>query len=119
MEAISINGNSEAEKLAAEKLLTFIRTLCQMDDHKWKELETLVNEVQNNFVVKLRLSYHSLSEDDIHIILLLRIGLNHTQIAKVTNVQKSSFRIRRCRLKKKMGIECGSISDFIRELNFD
>lgn len=109
--------SSESEELVTERLLIFMSSLNQINEQKSKELEILVNEVQNNFVVKFRLSYPLLSEDDIHIVLLLRIGLSHTQIAKITNVLKDSFRIRRCRLKKKMGVECESITNFIKKLS--
>lgn len=119
MKVLLMTVSSELEMLQTEELLIFASSLYRMDKPKWKELETLVNKYQNDFIKKLRLNYASLSEDDIHIILLLRIGLSHTQISDITNVLKSSFRIRRNRLKKKMGVECDSISEYIKNLSFD
>lgn len=111
-----ITVNSNHENLIVEKMSTFYTSLYQMDKQKWRELEDLVNKCQNDFMLKLRLNFPFLSEDDFHIILLLRIGLSHTQISEVINVLKSSFRIRRSRLKKKMGVKCDSISEYIRNL---
>lgn len=98
-----------------KEIYNFIQSLSPIGQN-WNKLEYLINLSQNNFARKLRQDYSVLSEDDIHIILLLRIGFNHSQIAEFINIQMHSLRIRRSRLKKKMKVECDSISDFIRKL---
>lgn len=118
MKILLMEVSNYTGEVVEERLLILIGSLCQPDKQKWKELEMLINKVQDNFAVKLRLSYPFLSEDDIHIVLMLRIGLNHTQISEILNILKSSFRIRRYRLKKKMDVKCESISDFIKNLDF-
>lgn len=119
MKVLLMTVSSELEMMQKEELLILTSSLYQVDKQKWKELETLVNKYQNDFIKKIRMNYAFLSEDDIHIILLLRIGLSHTQISDIMNILKSSFRIRRGRLKKKMGVECDSISEYIKNLSFD
>lgn len=86
------------------------------ENSNWDDLESFINQSQENFVQKIRRDYPSLSEDDIHIILLMRVGLTHRQIASFCNILLSSFRRRRSRLKKKMKVRCGSISKFICDL---
>ena len=68
------------------------------------------------FAVQVKKDFPILTKDDIRIILLLRIELSHEDIARLCNIQLSSFRKRRSRLKKKMNIECDSISEFIKEM---
>lgn len=99
-------------------LITLVSNQSQLSEHEWGVLEQRTNQYHNNFAIKLRLDYPTLSEDDIHIILLLRIGMSHPQIARLTHVLMSSFRMRRSRLKKKMNIKCNSISDFIKNLYY-
>jgi hypothetical protein len=67
----------------------------------------------------LRHYYPVLSEDDIHVILLLRIDFSNAQISELFHILGSSFRIRRSRLKKKMNVSCKSITDFIKSLRLE
>lgn len=83
----------------------------------WKLIEEEVDSLQKDFIRKIRKLYPPLTEDDIHIILLLRIGFTNKEITTVYGILLESFRKRRYRLKKKMNIECDSICDFIRELH--
>ena len=82
----------------------------------WKDMERIVDSFQDDFFDKIRTTYPLLSEDDIHIILLLRIDMSNREITRVCDILLESFRKRRYRLKKKMNIECDSIADFIRNL---
>lgn len=82
----------------------------------WSELENWINKTQNHFAEKLRSNYSSLTEDDFHIIFLLRTKKDHAEIAEFLNIKMSSFRVRRGRLKKKMNVECNSFTDYINSL---
>lgn len=85
----------------------------------WEGLEFALDEQQGNFVKRLRREYPCLSEDDIRIIMLLRIGILHSQIALMENITLKSFRMRRWRIKKKMGLDCPSFTQFILGLYRD
>ena len=85
----------------------------------WEKLELVLDEQQGDFVKRLRREYPCLSEDDIRIIMLLRIGISHSQIALMENITLKSFRMRRWRIKKKMGLDCPSFTRFILELYRD
>lgn len=97
----------------------YITSLPVISNYDWNKLELWINLHQEGFIYKLRRCYPELSEDDIHIILLLRIDFNNAQISELTHILESSFRIRRSRLKKKMNVTCESITDFIRSLHLE
>ena len=78
--------------------------------------EILVNLLQSNFTCEVRQNFPMLSRDDIHILLLIRVGMKNIEIAKLLHILPRSFRVRRCRLKKKMGIDCESLPEFIKGL---
>lgn len=98
------------------EIYKLIHSSTKLEREDWNHIELYINQSQNSFVQKLRHDYAMLSEDDIRIILLIRMGLKHKEIASSCNILLSSFRKRRSRLKKKMGVECNSISTYIRRL---
>lgn len=97
----------------------YVASLSLISDCNWNKLEFWINLRQDSFIYKLRHYYPVLSEEDIHIILLLRIDFSNTQIADLFHILGSSFRIRRSRLKKKMNVTCESITDFIKSLRLE
>lgn len=99
-----------------DEIHNLIQACSQLSKQDWQRLEELINQTQNSFVSKVRRDYPSLTENDIHIILLTRLGLTHQEIALSNNILLSSLRTRRNRLKKKMKVKCDSLSNFIREL---
>lgn len=88
----------------------------QLYEEDWLELEQEINQVYHSFTTQIMQDFPLLTKDDLHIIILLRIGVSHEDIARLYNIQLSSFRKRRARLKQKMNIECESISQFIRKI---
>lgn len=93
-----------------------IHSSSKLKREEWSRIELFINQSQNSFVQKLRQDYTSLTEDDIRIIVMMRLNLEYKEIATSCNILLSSFRTRRSRLKKKMGVKCDSISKFIRML---
>lgn len=110
---IPINLSS---KVTQENLKSAILSSKYLSKKEWEDIEATMNILQNGFIRKLRLKYACLTEDDIHIILLLRIEMTHEEIIHVYDILLESFRKRRYRLKKKMNIQCNSFSNFIRNL---
>lgn len=103
-------------RIDEREIYQLIRSSTKLEKEDWERIELFVNQSQDCFVEKLRQAYTSLSEDDIRIILLIRLGLEHKEIALFYNILLSSFRKRRSRLKKKMKVECESLSRYIRTL---
>lgn len=116
MNSLQGKNNSTVNENEINQLL---HSPSRLTKENWNRLEIYINQSQDYFAAKLRQNYPSLTEDDIHIILLMRMGLDHKEIAIFCNILMSSLRTRRSRLKKKMKADCDSISDFIRELYKD
>lgn len=102
--------------LVNDEIEELLSPLHDLDRQGWMKLEELVNKAQNNFALRLRIDFPCLSEDDIQIILLIRVGLTHQEMAKMWNIQLKSFRMRRWRIKHKMKITCDSFTEYIRNL---
>ena len=101
------------KRITERELQDKLLSLKDLNVAEWKMLEYSVNLLQENFVTKLREEFPVLSKDDIHIILLIRINM---EIARLLHILPKSFRMRRYRLKKKMRINCNSLSEFLKDL---
>lgn len=93
-----------------------LMSLSRIASKDWKQLKDYVNAEQDCFINKLLVLHPQLTEDDIHIILLWRIGMSNREIAHCQAILTDSFRKRRYRLKQKMNLKCDSISDTIKSL---
>ena len=90
--------------------------LSHLEKQEWYQLETDINNILDDFTIKLRQDYPNLTKDDIQFILLIRIGMSHEEISNLCGILQSSFRKRRSRLKKKMNVQCDSITEFIKNI---
>lgn len=106
----------ETQLVVTDEMRELLAPLLDLDKQGWKQLEQLIDDAQDHFAQRLRADYPCLSEDDIQIILLIRSGLTHQEIAKIGNIQLKSFRMRRWRIKQKMKIDCDSFTEFIKHL---
>lgn len=107
----------EIDKITLEReFLNKLLSLNYLNESDWEELESLVNLLQNDFTRKVRQNFPMLSRDDMHIILLMYIGMKNVEIARLLHILPRSFRMRRCRLKRKMGVDCDSLPEFIKKL---
>lgn len=89
----------------------------QMDDNDWEKIKQYINDTQHQFVDKLMNTYPTLSREDIHFILLMRMNVTNSQIAAFYHIQLPSLATKRYRLVKKMGLRNHtSISEFINNL---
>lgn len=83
------------------------------NEAEWKYLELYFDDVHNGFIKKLRHSY-PLSNDDIHLIMLICLGVSNKQIAAYLHIQLTSLATHRYRIAKKMGLkEVKSINEAI------
>lgn len=102
--------------MSEKKMLDKFLSLKCPNEMDWEELEHSISLLQDNFIYRLYKKFPMLSKDDIRIVLLMRINMQNVDIAKLLHILPSSFRMRRCRLKKKMNISCKSLSEFIKNL---
>lgn len=108
-----IYDNDSPDIIKREQILS----LKVMSDDDWQNIEIYLDKQHNAFVQKLRARYPMLSQDDIHIILLMRLGICNARIAAFLNIQVSSLATRRYRILKKMKEKPdGSIIKFVMEL---
>lgn len=70
-------------------------------ESSWDRIEDFINNTQNMFVDRITYSYPNLTQEDIHIILLIRLHFTNKEIASLYNIQLSSLNTKRYRLKKK------------------
>ena len=61
-----------------------------------------VFRIRRQFLGKRKV-YPGLTKDDVFIMLLVRMSFKNTEIARLLHVKPASFRLRRWRLKKKLG----------------
>lgn len=106
----------EPDQLLIAEIHTLLEPRKDLDARGWKRLEELIDRTQARFVERLRADYPMLSEDDIQVLMLIRSGLDNKEIARIGNVAPKSLRMRRYRIKQKMGVRCESLTEFILAL---
>ena len=61
-----------------------------LKDNDWKDIESLLNCTQNQFVQKIRKQYKHLTEEDIRLIMLIRLGIPSKSMATIYGINDSS-----------------------------
>ena len=93
--------NSEIYKLIQGKISDYSRKHEVLTDDEWIELNNLVNEVYENFELKVHDYVPGISLQDYKTCLLIKIKIRPTYIAYMTNHSKESINSARRRLYKK------------------
>lgn len=93
--------NSEIYKLIQGKISDYSRKHEVLTDDEWIELNNLVNEVYENFELKVHDYVPGISLQDYKTCLLIKIKIRPTYIAYITNHSKESINSARRRLYKK------------------
>ena len=79
-------------------------------DNDWKDIESLLNCTQNQFVQKIRKQYKHLTEEDIRLIMLIRLGIPSKSMATIYGINDSSVRQKLYLFKEKLSIQGGDLS---------
>ena len=74
------------------------------DDKDWHCLEAYFDNTYDGFIQKLRNNY-PLSNEDIHLIILICLEVSNKQIASYYHIQLASLATHRYRIAKKMGLK--------------
>ena len=83
------------------------------NENDWQYLELRFDNMYNGFIRKLRDCY-PLSNEDIHLIILMCLGVGNKQIASYYHIQLASLATHRYRIAKKMRLkEVKSINEAI------
>ncbi|MGC6480516.1 MAG: two-component regulator propeller domain-containing protein [Flavobacteriaceae bacterium] len=71
----------------------------------WRNFEKSFNELDNNFIFKLKSLHKDLTPQDIRLISYIRVNLDSKEIAELLNITLKSVEMKRYRLKKKLNLK--------------
>ena len=100
---------SEMEGVSSQQLSSvkvFIQNEIQMDE-SLTEMEKYVDDLSKGFIVKLKLGYPELTDNDLKLCGLVALNLSLKEISVVKNITPNSVKIAKNRLRKKLALEPG------------
>ena len=84
------------------------------DEDSWKLLEEAFNNVDQEFLSKLKTEFTELSPSELKLCVYLRLNLSTKEIATLLNITPKSVEIKRYRLRKKLNLGSEDrLQDFI------
>ncbi|WP_299242679.1 triple tyrosine motif-containing protein [uncultured Aquimarina sp.] len=107
---------SEFERSGVKNVEQIIdRSLNNKDD--WKHFEEAFNNVDKDFIKKLKAKHDNLTPHDLRFCTYLRLNLSSKEIASLANISVKSVEIKRYRLRKKLQLEhSDSLVNYILEI---
>ena len=75
-------------------------SLICLSPHEWKEIERTLNAIDNNRFAQIREQYPNMTEDDIRLCILTRLGLSNRTIGNIYCITVSTVQHRKLKLKK-------------------
>ena len=85
---------------AMKKLNQNSDSLIYLSPHEWSEIERTLNAIDNNRFASLREQYPTMTEDDIRLCLLTRLGISNRTIGNIYCITISAVQHRKLKLKK-------------------
>ncbi|WP_370392492.1 triple tyrosine motif-containing protein [uncultured Winogradskyella sp.] len=87
------------------------------DTNDWKLFEEAFNNVDQDFMKRVKELHPSITPNDLRLCAYLRLNLSSKEIAPLLNISHKSVEVKRYRLRKKMGLDHDvSLSNYIIEL---
>lgn len=87
------------------------------DTNDWELFEEAFNNVDKDFMKKIKSIHPSITPNDLRLCAYLRLNLSSKEIAPLLNISHKSVEVKRYRLRKKMGLEHDqSLSNYIIDL---
>ena len=68
--------------------------------HEWSEIERTLNAIDNNRFARIRKQYPNMTEDDIRLCILTRLGISNRTIGNIYCITVSAVQHRKLKLKK-------------------
>ena len=75
-------------------------SLITLKVHEWSEIERTLNAIDNNRFANIRKQHPNLTEDDIRLCILTRLGLSNRTIGNIYCITVSAVQHRKLKLKK-------------------
>lgn len=115
--------NNIKEELSNSKSLSEIKQVIKLinsslnDTSDWKLFEEAFNNVDKDFMKRIKSMHPSITPNDLRLCAYLRLNLSSKEIAPLLNISHKSVEVKRYRLRKKMGLDHEeSLSNYIIEL---
>ena len=77
-------------------------SLITLSQHEWSEIERTLNAIDNNRFASIRAQYPKMTEDDIRLCILTRLGLSNRTIGNIFCISISAVQHRKLKLKKEV-----------------
>lgn len=85
-----------------------------VNKHEWETFETNLNQIHNEFTIKLSKKFPNLTSKDIKLCIYLKMNLSSKEIAPMMNISFRGVELHRYRLRKKLNlIHDESLSSFL------
>jgi DNA-binding NarL/FixJ family response regulator len=75
-----------------------------MTEETWDEFKKLFEKVYTGFLVRLKQKFNYVTESDVRLFTLLKLGLNNREMANMLGVSNEAIKKSRQRLRKKMDL---------------
>ena len=115
--------NNIKEELSRSKSLSEVKHVIKLinsslnNTSDWKLFEEAFNNVDKDFMKKIKQIHPSITPNDLRLCAYLRLNLSSKEIAPLLNISHKSVEVKRYRLRKKMGLDHDqSLSNYIIEL---
>ena len=115
--------NNIKDELSRTKSLNEIKRVIKLinsslnDSSDWKLFEEAFNNVDKDFMKKIKSIHPSITPNDLRLCAYLRLNLSSKEIAPLLNISHKSVEVKRYRLRKKIGLDHQeSLSNYIIEL---
>ncbi|MBF6609223.1 MAG: LuxR family transcriptional regulator [Flavobacterium sp.] len=96
------SGTDNADKNIKSVINTIDQSISK--DNSWNIFQDAFNNVDNDFLKKLKQFHPSLTPNDLRLCAYLRLNLSSKEIAPLLNISVRSVEVKRYRLRKKMNL---------------
>jgi len=73
-------------------------------NQQWEDFKTQFNQCVPGFIPSLRMEYTRMTQSDIRLACLIRMGMTSVEISKIQNISNQGVSMARYRLRKRMGL---------------
>lgn len=105
------------EKPNQNRLKNLLKTIRKETSagEEWRNFTQIFEMAHPNFFTRLQQNFPELTDNDLRLSALLRLGFDSTELALILNITPNSVRTARMRLRKKLGLTEEKLSEFMRE----
>ncbi|RTY84958.1 histidine kinase [Flavobacterium sp. GSP27] len=97
-----LDSESDFNKLKSD--IKKVIKINALNKHEWETFENNLNQIHNEFIVKLAKKYPNLTSKDIKLCIYLKMNLSSKEIAPMMNISFRGVELQRYRLRKKLNL---------------